>query len=202
MATPEQIALIAVIGVCCAGFHRARRLTANRGRRVNARIYPEFRSSTLSRKLFSEERSPEGGAAASEKIRKSMWCRTPHCFGGGFSAILPVCFSDAKTNPPAVSVTAIRVCVRPTARRGPRQRVVASLGKLDEREAAQLAQGWADLSALLAGEPAPKPAATPDLPEPSAPPPAAPPPQWERWTCAACGSSAREISARFTSVWR
>ncbi len=58
--------------------------------------------------------------------------------------------------------------------------MVAPLGKLDEREAAQLAQGWADLSALLAGEPAPKPAATPDLPEPSAPPPAAPPPQWEQ----------------------
>jgi transposase len=66
--------------------------------------------------------------------------------------------------------------------RGPRQRVVASLGKLDEPEAAQLAQGWADLSALLAGEPAPKPAAAPYLPELAPPPPAAPPPppRWEQ----------------------
>ena len=52
--------------------------------------------------------------------------------------------------------------------------MVASLGKLDDPEAATLAQGWADLSALLAGEPAPKPAAAPDLPE------LAPPPAWEQ----------------------
>ena len=64
--------------------------------------------------------------------------------------------------------------------RGPRQRVVASLGKLADPEAARLAQGWADLSALLSGEPAPRPAATPYLPElapPAAPPP---PPPWEQ----------------------
>ena len=58
--------------------------------------------------------------------------------------------------------------------------VVASLGKLDEREAAALTQGWSDLSALLAGEPVPKPTATPDLPGLAAPPPATPPPQWEQ----------------------
>lgn len=64
--------------------------------------------------------------------------------------------------------------------RGPRQRVVASLGKLDDPEAARLAQGWADLSALLSGEAAPKPAATPYLPDlaPTVAPP--PPPPWEQ----------------------
>lgn len=43
--------------------------------------------------------------------------------------------------------------------RGPRQRVVASLGKLDDREAMQQAQGRGDLSALLAGETVLQPAA-------------------------------------------
>lgn len=42
--------------------------------------------------------------------------------------------------------------------RGPRQQVVASLGKLDERELAGLRGGWEDLPALLRGEPpAPRP---------------------------------------------
>ncbi|MEN9634507.1 MAG: hypothetical protein RL077_2911, partial [Verrucomicrobiota bacterium] len=69
----------------------------------------------------------------------------------------------------------------PTGRLRPRQRVVASLGKLDDREAAQLSQGWGDLSALLRGEPAPKPAATSDLPELAPPPPPSPPPSvWEQ----------------------
>jgi len=55
------------------------------------------------------------------------------------------------------------------------------LGKLDDREAAQLSQGWGDLSALLRGEPAPKPAATSDLPELAPPPPPSPPPSvWEQ----------------------
>lgn len=61
--------------------------------------------------------------------------------------------------------------------RGPRQRVVASLGKLDEPEAARLAQGWADWSARLSGEAAPQPAAAPYVPE-LAPAAAPPPPPW------------------------
>lgn len=40
--------------------------------------------------------------------------------------------------------------------RGPRQRVVASLGKLDEAQMSGLRGGWDDLPALLRGEPAPK----------------------------------------------
>jgi hypothetical protein len=48
--------------------------------------------------------------------------------------------------------------------RGPRQQVVASLGKLDERELTGLRSGWDDLPALLRGEPpAPRPR-TPALP--------------------------------------
>ena len=62
--------------------------------------------------------------------------------------------------------------------RGPRQRVVASLGKLDDSEATGLSPGWADLSALLSGEVAPKPAATPYLPELA--PAVAPSPLWEQ----------------------
>jgi hypothetical protein len=42
--------------------------------------------------------------------------------------------------------------------RGPCQQVVASLGKLDERELSGLRGGWDDLPALLRGEaPAPRP---------------------------------------------
>jgi hypothetical protein len=42
--------------------------------------------------------------------------------------------------------------------RGPRQRVVASLGKLDQTQCAERSGGWGDLPALLRGEtPAPKP---------------------------------------------
>jgi len=63
--------------------------------------------------------------------------------------------------------------------RGPRQRVVASLGKLDEAELAGLRGGWADLPALLRGEtPVARPAtaALPGL-EPTIPAPSA---QWEQ----------------------
>jgi transposase len=62
--------------------------------------------------------------------------------------------------------------------RGPRQRVVASLGKLDEVEAAGLSPDWGNLSALLSGEPVPKPAQTPCLP--GLAPAVTPAPRWEQ----------------------
>ena len=67
------------------------------------------------------------------------------------------------------------LCETHRTARGPRQRVVATLGKLGEAEAA----GWNDLSALLAGEPVPKASGTADLPglAPEGPPP---PPRWEQ----------------------
>lgn len=52
-----------------------------------------------------------------------------------------------------MSATAIGAYVRRCApRAGPRQRVVASLGKLDEREVVGLRGGRGDLPALLYGE--------------------------------------------------
>src|SRR5690606_9748238 len=48
--------------------------------------------------------------------------------------------------------------------RGPRQQVVASLGKLDEREFAGLRGGWDDLPTLLRGETPPSRAVTAPLP--------------------------------------
>ncbi len=82
------------------------------------------------------------------------------------------------------------LCETVRTARGPRQRVVASLGKLDEAEVAGLRGGWDDLTALLrGGTPARSPAArTAELPGlESAPPsgsattvPPAPAPQWER----------------------
>jgi len=51
------------------------------------------------------------------------------------------------------------LCETVRTTRGPRQRVVASLGKLDPAEVAGLSGGWEDLPALLRGEvPVPQPA--------------------------------------------
>ena len=44
------------------------------------------------------------------------------------------------------------LCEKVRTARGPRQRVVASLGKLDQEEAGALRDGWDDLPALLRGE--------------------------------------------------
>jgi hypothetical protein len=63
--------------------------------------------------------------------------------------------------------------------KGPRQRVVASLGKLTDAEAVGQASGWGDLTAMLAGEALPPtPVAAPYLPDLA--PPAALPPPWEQ----------------------
>ena len=73
------------------------------------------------------------------------------------------------------------LCRTVRTERGPRQQVVGSLGKLDERELASLRGGWDDLPALLRGEaPAPRPR-TPPLPgfESSGPDDSVVP-QWEQ----------------------
>ena len=77
-----------------------------------------------------------------------------------------------------------QLCETVRTARGPRQRVVASLGKLDAAEAAGLRGGWDDLPALLRGEePAPRASAA-ELPGfgPAAPGGNAstPPAQWEQ----------------------
>lgn len=75
------------------------------------------------------------------------------------------------------------LCETVRTARGPRQRVVASLGKLDERELAGLRGGWDDLPALLRGEtPPPRPttAGLPGLDDTSADAQAASPTQWEQ----------------------
>jgi transposase len=71
------------------------------------------------------------------------------------------------------------LCETVRTARGPRQRVVASLGKLDEAQVAGLKGGWEDLPALLRGEStSPRPVTVP-LPglEAAVPPP---PAQWEQ----------------------
>ena len=71
------------------------------------------------------------------------------------------------------------LCETVRTARGPRQRVVASLGKLDEAQVAGLQGGWEDLPALLRGE---RPAGAPSsasLPG-FEPPGAAAPAQWEQ----------------------
>ncbi|HPG17126.1 MAG TPA: hypothetical protein PK392_04840, partial [Opitutaceae bacterium] len=69
------------------------------------------------------------------------------------------------------------LCVTYRTARGPRQRVVASLGKLEEREVPGLRGGWDDLPALLRGEPAAK--VPRQVPLPGFGPAAEAPAQWE-----------------------
>jgi hypothetical protein len=64
--------------------------------------------------------------------------------------------------------------------RGPRQRVVASLGKLDDEEVAGLRGGWDDLTALLRGEAPSRAPQTPEFPGFASAKPPAPTAQWER----------------------
>jgi transposase len=72
------------------------------------------------------------------------------------------------------------LCRTVRTERGPRQQVVASLGKLDERELAALRGGWDDLPALLRGEaPAPR-HRTPPLPGFESVGPDDSAPQWEQ----------------------
>src|ERR1035437_3843596 len=71
------------------------------------------------------------------------------------------------------------LCETVRTARGPRQRVVASLGKLDEVQVAGLQGGWEDVPALLRGEQpasAPRSAPLPGFESPGAAAPA----QWEQ----------------------
>jgi transposase len=73
------------------------------------------------------------------------------------------------------------LCETVRTARGPRQRVVASLGKLDEAEVASLQGSWDDLPALLRGEEPERRAVTAALPGwATAKPPSPAPAQWEQ----------------------
>ncbi len=73
------------------------------------------------------------------------------------------------------------LCETVRTARGPRQRVVASLGKLDEAEVAGLRGGWDDLPALLRGEVPGARATTGELPDLASPRPSpAAPASWEQ----------------------
>jgi transposase len=75
------------------------------------------------------------------------------------SAILSGMFLRRKTKSArGVGYSYWHLCRTVRTARGPRQQVVASLGKLDDAQLAGLRGGWDDLPALLRGEtPAPKP---------------------------------------------
>ena len=69
------------------------------------------------------------------------------------SALLPGMFLRRKTKSArGVGYSYWHLCQTVRTARGPRQQVVASLGKLDERELAGLRGGWDDLPALLRGQ--------------------------------------------------
>jgi hypothetical protein len=89
--------------------------------------------------------------------------------------MMRACSCVGKTKAPrGVGYSYWSLCQTHRTARGPRQRVVASLGKLGEAEVA----GWNDLSALLAGDPVPRPPVTPELP--GLAPEGPPPPCWEQ----------------------
>ena len=79
------------------------------------------------------------------------------------SAILPGMFLRRKTKSArGVGYSYWHLCRTVRTARGPRQQVVASLGKLDDAQLAGLRGGWDDLPALLRGEtPIPKPDTAP-----------------------------------------
>jgi hypothetical protein len=79
------------------------------------------------------------------------------------SAILPGMFLRRKTKSArGVGYSYWHLCRTVRTARGPRQQVVASLGKLDDAPLAGLRGGWDDLPSLLRGEtPAPKPVTAP-----------------------------------------
>jgi hypothetical protein len=72
------------------------------------------------------------------------------------------------------------LCETVRTARGPRQRVVASLGKLDEAEAGGLRGGWDDLPALLRGEAPATRVTTAPLPGVDTDNASPPPAQWEQ----------------------
>ena len=71
------------------------------------------------------------------------------------------------------------LCETVRTARGPRQRVIASLGKLDEAQVAGLRGGWEDLPALLRGETPSTPPTTAHLPG-LEPPARSSPAPWEQ----------------------
>ena len=73
--------------------------------------------------------------------------------GRAFSAKIAGVFLRRKTKQHrGVGYSYWHLCETVRTARGPRQRVVASLGKFDEQEAGALRDGWDDLPALLRGE--------------------------------------------------
>ena len=99
---------------------------------------------------------------------------------GRIFAMMPSMFLRRKTKSVrGVDYSYWHLCETVRTARGPRQRVVASLGKLDQKQCAGLSGGWGDLPALLRGEtPAPKPvtAALPGFDTGGSPEPA----RWEQ----------------------
>jgi Transposase DDE domain len=74
-------------------------------------------------------------------------------FAGAFSTMMAGVFLRRKNKQHrGVGYSYWHLCETVRTARGPRQRVVASLGKLDEVEAGGLRGGWDDLPALLRGE--------------------------------------------------
>lgn len=100
---------------------------------------------------------------------------------GRVSAILPGMFLRRKTKSArGVGYSYWHLCRTVRTARGPRQQVVASLGKLDQAELAGLRGGWDDLPALLRGQSPPPGPLTAPLPGFAVPSDASSvPPRWE-----------------------
>lgn len=102
-------------------------------------------------------------------------------FAGAFSAMMPGVFLRRKNKQHrGVGYSYWHLCETVRTARGPRQRVVASLGKLDEAEAGGLRGGWDDLPALLRGEAPAARATTAPLPGVGMDNASTPPAQWEQ----------------------
>jgi hypothetical protein len=102
-------------------------------------------------------------------------------FAGAFSTMMTGVFLRRKNKQHrGIGYSYWHLCETVRTARGPRQRVVASLGKLDELEAGGLRGGWDDLPALLRGETPAARATTAPLPGVGPDNASAPPAQWEQ----------------------
>ena len=118
--------------------------------------------------------------------------------GRAFSAKIAGVFLRRKTKQHrGVGYSYWHLCETVRTARGPRQRVVASLGKLDEEEAGALRDGWDDLPALLRGETSVARPMTSPLPG-GGPRMSRARRDGSRWTFGACAWSARVTSAKAT----
>jgi len=149
---------------------------------LSASCYPEFVRSGEAGKKF-QRKGGGGPGGTSRGARVARRCSAEHplvgrdVFGDDAGGFLRRKSKQVR----GVGYSYWHLCETVRTARGPRQRVVASLGKLDEGQVAGLRGRWEDLPALLRGEPPARAARCDPLPGLASAVDLSPPPaQWEQ----------------------